>query len=242
MVANKQDSRAGRPSEAELEKAEKPGPPARLTATERKLVAEALRRAEETRNVMEDSLVGYGRWLLVQVFDDDASAALTGRHDNAVWRDLLARAGGPTLRLSERLLYVALHIAAHDKRINDESWRNLEPGRKELLLPLPSESLMREAAQHVTEMKLTQRATRSYVSALLEREGERRKLRLTPGRINAHVRGFRERVTRADYQRSAVATLKKADAEEVKKVREEVAAVRDWATGFLAKLKAGSGR
>lgn len=101
-----------------------------LGAPERKLLAEALRRAEETRDVIEDALVSFGRWLLVNVFDDDAAAALEDRRDNPVWRDLLARAGGPTLRLRERMLYVALHIAAHDKRINDEAWRNLEPGRK----------------------------------------------------------------------------------------------------------------
>ena len=114
-----------------------------LDGAQRKVLAEALRRAEDTRNVMEDALVAFGRWLLVQVFDDDAGAALAGRHHNPVWRSLLARAGGPTLRLSERMLYVAIHIAAHDKRITDEAWRNLEPGRKELLLPLGDEAAMR---------------------------------------------------------------------------------------------------
>ena len=34
------------------------------------------------------------------------------------------------------MLYVGLEIAARDKRINDDVWRTLEPGRKELLLPL----------------------------------------------------------------------------------------------------------
>ncbi len=45
-------------------------PVAGLDAGERKLLAEALRRAEEARNVMEDALVAFGRWLLVHVFDD----------------------------------------------------------------------------------------------------------------------------------------------------------------------------
>ncbi|MBI5514010.1 MAG: hypothetical protein HY909_09600 [Deltaproteobacteria bacterium] len=91
--------------------------PAAATAlddAQRKLLAEALRRAEETRDAVEGALVGLGRWLLVQVFDDDAAAALDGRHQNPVWRELLRRAGGPTLRLSERVLCVALHVAAHD--------------------------------------------------------------------------------------------------------------------------------
>ncbi len=137
-----------------------------LTAPQRALLAEALRRAEETRDVMEDALVSFGRWLLVAVFNDDASAALGDRSDNPVWLDMLHRAGGPTLRLSEKMLYVALHIAARDRRITDEAWRNLEPGRKEILLPLGDDGLMRKAAQHVSAMKLTQRATRAYVASL----------------------------------------------------------------------------
>ena len=79
---------------------------------------------------------------------------------------LLARAGGPTLQLNPRLLYVALHIAARDKRIPDQAWRALEPGRKELRLPLGDDALMREAAEHVQAMKLSQRATRAYVGSL----------------------------------------------------------------------------
>lgn len=210
-----------------------------LDPGERRLLAEALRRAEETRNVMEDALVGFGRWLLVHVFADDAAAALSARHGNRIWTALLARAGGPTLRVSERVLYVALHIAARDKRINDEAWRALEPGRKELLLPLEDEAMMRKAARHVTSMKLTQRATRAYVRALLAERGTPRALRLTPPRIAAQLRGFRERVGDSDYQRKALAALKRGDAEEVDAVRAEVDAVRAWAESFLAKITRG---
>lgn len=207
-----------------------------LDGAQRKMLAEALRRAEETRNVMEDALVTFGRWLLVQVFDDDASAALAGRHQNPVWRSLLARAGGPTLRLSERMLYVALHIAAHDKRINDEAWRNLEPGRKELLLPLGDESTMRRAAQHVTAMKLTQRATRAYVTSVLAESGEERAARLTPRRVVAQVRGFREKVTRGQWQRRAVSALRDGDDEARAAARKELEALQTWAATLLGKL------
>jgi hypothetical protein len=209
--------------------------PEALDAAQRRVLAEALRRAEETRNVMEDALVSYGRWLLVHVFDDDAGAALEGRRDSPLWRELLARAGGPTLRLSERMLYVALHIAAHDKRITDEAWRNLEPGRKELLLPLGDEATMRKAAQHVTAMKLTQRATRAYVAGLMEARGKGREVRLTPARVTATVRSFRERVTKSAWQRRAVAVVKDDDDARAA-VRGELEALRDWADGLLAKL------
>jgi len=207
-----------------------------LDAAQRRVLAEALRRAEETRDVMEDALVSYGRWLLVHVFDDDASAALEGRRDSPLWRELLSRAGGPTLRLSERLLYVALHIAAHDKRITDEAWRNLEPGRKELLLPLGDEAAMRKAAQHVTAMKLTQRATRAYVAGVLEAQGRGREVRLTPARVAAQVRGFRERVAKGAWQRRAVTVVKGGSDDERAAVRGELEALRDWADGLLAKL------
>jgi hypothetical protein len=209
---------------------------AALDAGQRKLVAEALRRAEDTRDVMEDALSSFGRWLLVQVFDDDASAALSDRRDNPVWRELLERAGGPTLRLSERMLYVALHIAAHDKRITDEAWRSLEPGRKELLLPLSDEAAMRRAAQHVTAMKLTQRATRAYVAGLLAERGGEREVRLTPKRVTAQVRTFRERVTKSAWQKRAVAALRDADDEELEVVRREVEALRAWSVALLSKL------
>lgn len=208
----------------------------KLDAAQRRLLAEGLRQAEQTRNVMEDALVGFGRWLLVHVFDDNAAEALGGRHDNPVWRELLARAGGPTLRLSERLLYVALHIAAHDRRIQDEAWRGLEPGRKQLLLPLGDEDLMREAAQHVTAMKLSQRATRAYVAALRAERGEPRAVRLTAPRLAMQVRGFRERVTAKAYQRRALTVIRKADGAERDDVRRELEAVRQWATELLREL------
>jgi hypothetical protein len=69
--------------------------PEPLDAAQRRMLAEALRRAEETRDVMEDALVSYGRWLLVHVFDDDAGAALEGRRDNPLWRELLAARAAP---------------------------------------------------------------------------------------------------------------------------------------------------
>ena len=37
------------------------------------------------------SLVAYGRWIVLHVFDDDAGAALDGKTDNAVWKELLRR-------------------------------------------------------------------------------------------------------------------------------------------------------
>ncbi len=211
--------------------------PAALSAPHRKLLAEALRRAEDTRNVMEDALVSFGRWLLVAVFDDDAAAALGDRSANPVWADLLRRAGGPTLRLNEKMLYVALHIAARDRRITDEAWRNLEPGRKELLLPLGDEAVMREAAQHVTAMKLTQRATRQYVTSLLAAQGKGRAVRVTAPRVASQVRRFRERVASKAYEKKVVAALQAADPAQAKAAIDEIEAVRQWAERLLRRAR-----
>ena len=49
-----------------------------------------------------------------------------------MWQELVRRAGGPTLRISKHMLYVAVRLAAYDKRITDQTWRGLDPGRKEL--------------------------------------------------------------------------------------------------------------
>ncbi len=143
-----------------------------LTKEQRLLLAEALRRAELARDTIEDAVVELGRWLLVHVFEDDSTAALEGRRDNPVWRELLDRAGGPSLKMPARALHISVRIAAFDKRIQDEAWRNLEPGRKELLLPLRSEEALREGAQHVTAMKLSHRDTKAYVKAHLPPQGE----------------------------------------------------------------------
>jgi hypothetical protein len=143
-----------------------------LKKEQKLLLAEAIRRGEECRNRVEDAVVEYGRWVLLHIFENDAAAAIEGKRDNAVWHALVERAGGPTMRISRTMLYLCVQIAAHDKRINDEAWRNLEPGRKALLLPLRDEALLRQAAQHVTAMKLTQDATKAYVRSLRSEQGK----------------------------------------------------------------------
>ncbi len=208
-----------------------------LTPAQRRVFAEALRRAEDTRNVMEDTLVSFGRWVLVHVFEDDAAAALEHRADNPVWMSLLARAGGPTLQLSPRLLYVALHIAARDKRITDQAWRMLEPGRKELLLPLGDEALMREAAQHVQAMKLSQRATRAYVDGLRSEHGRARRSRLTGRGLASRVKRLGATVATASFARQAArAAAELSDAERAE-VRRDVEALRAWSSELLRVLR-----
>lgn len=208
-----------------------------LSNEQRELLPEALRLAEQTRNVVEDALLEFGRWVLVHVFADDAKAALEQRRDNALWCELLLRAGGPSLRLSRKFLYLAVTFAAHDKRIQDESWRLLEPGRKEFLLPLRDEPLMRKAAQHVIAMKLSQRATKQYVRSVLEAEGIRVKVQTPAPRLEAKVRKFREAVSDPAFQRGLARSLKSLGPEEKSAMKKELEGLRSWANELLAVMR-----
>lgn len=95
---------------------------------------------------------------------------------------------------------------------------------------------MRRAAQHVSAMKLTQRATRAYVASLRAERGEERNARLTPKRLTAQVRVFRQRVANAAWQRRARSVAAKADPDDREAVREELEALRSWSAAMLAKL------
>ena len=83
---------------------------------------------------LQSKVAAFGRWLLDAVFANDAAEALDLKTKNPVWLELVRRAGGPTLRVSSKMLYVALRLAAYDKRITDQTWRGLDAGRKELLM------------------------------------------------------------------------------------------------------------
>jgi hypothetical protein len=115
---------------AALVRAEHGGAPVHLTKEERGVLDEALRLGADLADEIGNKTVSYGRWLLETVFDNDASAALDDKGHNPVWLELVRRAGGPTLALSRRMLYVALQVAAHDKQITDQSWQRLDAGRK----------------------------------------------------------------------------------------------------------------
>ena len=66
------------------------------------------------------------------MFNSDAQAALGRRDRNPVWRELMRRAGGPTLRLNDRILSVILRSAAWTKSVNDEAFTGLEArGRRQ---------------------------------------------------------------------------------------------------------------
>ncbi|MFO0631109.1 MAG: hypothetical protein U0325_36535 [Polyangiales bacterium] len=208
-----------------------------LDAAQRKQMAEALRRCEEVRVEMESALVDFGRWALVNLFDDDAAEALSGGRANPVWRALLARAGGPTLRLSARMLSVALHVAAYDKRIQDESWRGLDVGRKEILLPLGDDKMLRAAAKRVSSLKLTQRATRDLVGSMQAEAGRGKVVRLTAPRLSARVRRMREAIAPKPFLRKVETLGRDLDDDAREALVREVNALREAADSLLEALR-----
>lgn len=203
----------------------RPAPPA-LNKDESPVFDEALRRGEDARDRMEHALVEYGTWLLAHVFGGDTSAALEHRRDNAIWMNLLSRAGGRTLKLSAKFLNVAVRIAAYDKRIQSDSWRLLEPARKELLLPLANEGLLREASSHVVDAGLGYEATRSYVANLRSEQGESPKARVTGPRVRRLFSGFRERIEAKAFVSRVGALGSELEGGEKKALKDELRAVR----------------
>ena len=214
--------------------------PVKLTAGERTLLHEALRRGEDLRTELETSVTSYGRWLLGAIFDDDAAAALDEKGNNGVWRELVRRAGGPTLRIGRRMLYVALQLAARDKRIADSTWRGLDAGRKELLLPLADDARLRDAAQHVAKFNLTQASTRQYVAGLLESDGRPRAVRLTVPRLVARVQKLRETIGSPAAMRKVEALREATHPRERARAADELDELRDVLGKIARSLRAKS--
>jgi hypothetical protein len=202
-----------------------PDNPVALDRAQEALLAEALLQGERARDAVEDAVMEFGRWLLLHVFDNNAQAATDLRVRNPVFLELLRRAGGPTLGLSVRAIYVALHAAAYDRRIADATWRGLTLARKELLLPLGEEAQIRQAARHVAKFNLSHRDTRTYVSHLLTRAGTPRQVRVTLPRLAARMRDLRERSGAPVLERAA-ALARDASPEQRTEVLEEVRALR----------------
>jgi hypothetical protein len=208
------------------------GAPVHLNAGEKKVFAEALRLGADLADEVESKVSAYGRWLLEAVFQNDTAAALDEKTKNPIWQELVRRAGGPTLRINRKMLYISVRLAAYDKRISDQTWRGLDAGRKELLLPLREDRRLRDAAQHVSKFNLTQTKTTEYVNELLAEDGEAPTLRLTAPLLMGRMKKIRESLAGAAVLkkvRALKADLEDSDrqalAGEIDKVREVLGAL-----------------
>jgi hypothetical protein len=212
-----------------------------LTVPEKGVLNEALRLGEDLREELEHSITRYGRWLLATVFQDDVSSALDEKTKNPVWLELTRRAGGPTLRISRHVLYVALEIAALDRRVTQQSWRGLDSGRKEELLPLKHDSNgLRRAAQHVSSLNLTRTQAKGYVSEILKEGGKARQVRLTSAQIVNRVSKLHALLDAASMRKRFGELRAGMKAQEREKVAGEIEKLRG-VLGDMAKVVRGRG-
>jgi hypothetical protein len=220
-----------------LVRAEHGGAPVRLDAAERQVFNEALRLGADLADEVEAKVAAYGRWLLESVFSNDAAAALDERTKNKVWMELVRRSGGPTLRIGHRMLYIAVRLAAYDKRISDQTWRGLDAGRKELLLPLRQDRRLRDAAQHVTKFNLTQTKTKAYVGELLAKEGEAQAVRLTAPLLIGRMKKIHETLGSASTLRKLRALHGELEVAERKALVVEIEKARDALTAVAREVR-----
>ena len=234
-MAKRAKTSPARPSA--LVRAEHGGAPVHLNAAEQKVFGEALRLGADLADELEAKVSAFGRWLLQAVFANDAAAALDDRTKNPVWQELVRRAGGPTLRISKHMLYVAVRLAAYDKRITDQTWRGLDPGRKELLLPLREDRRLRDAAQHVAKFNLTQTKTTAYVSELLTEEGEPAQVRVTMPLLMRRMEKIREALGGAAVLKKVRALHGEMDAKERQALAGEIDKVREVLTAIAREVR-----
>ncbi len=221
-----------------LVRAEHDEKPVALSTLERTLLNEALRRGEDTRVAVEASLTTYGRWLFGAIFKDDAQAALDDRSDNKVWLELVRRAGGPTLQIDRSGLYLALRIAALDKHLGDETWHGLSVVRKRLLLPLSTDTRLREGARHVAKYNLSHVAIKGYVSEVMSDAGRPTPVRFTVPALVARVQKLKETLGSAAALRRAAELRDSASEGERVKAAKELEGLRE-VLGKLAKALRG---
>lgn len=207
-------------------RAERGSPPVKLTAAQQHLLDRALAEGGRLKTELESAVSTYGRWLLVEVFDNDARRALDEWGKNPVWLELVRRAGGPSLGISRTVLYAALRLAANDKRVTDQAWQRLDVARKQLLLPLREPPMLRQAAQHVMKWNLTQAKTKEYVTELLAEDGKKRIVRLTRAGLVGRVRKLRENLGSAAVLKRAGELAEKMSAKERAEVVREMTALR----------------
>jgi hypothetical protein len=226
-----------RPRPSALVRAEHGGAPVHLSAGEKRVFSEALRLGADLADEVEGKVTAFGRWLLEAVFGNDAAAALDDKTKNPIWLELVRRAGGPTLRVSKKVLYVALRLAAYDKRITDQTWRGLDSGRKELLLPLREDRRLRDAAQHVSKFNLTQTKTSAYVGALLAETGEAPQVRLTAPVLMARMKKIRESLGGAAVLKKVRALHGDLDASERQTLAGEIDKVREVLSAIAREVR-----
>lgn len=203
-----------------------------LSTEERKLVAEAVRLGQALHDQLQASIRGYGAWLVERVFEGDPDAALEAAERDPVWVELARRAGTRALSLPPATLYLALRVAAYDARIRAAVWRDLDLGRKALLLPLGDDELLVLGAEAAREGELTHAEVKAWVTAQLAARGRPRRVRVHPKALRRRLHAMTQTLSRPALVRRFDAIRGEMDPDERAALAAEVDALR----GALARL------
>lgn len=208
-----------------------------LSAAERAVLAEAVARGEALRKQSDEAVAGFGRWLFAQVFGDDSTATIAHRDDSGLWRAIADAADSARMRLPLALVEAAVLCAAYDQRLNSDSWRALDFGRKSRLLRLEQDKLLRQGAQHVLSANLSAKATEQYVREVLREQGEPVQTRLSMGRVQRRIADFSERLSARDFTRRFDQLVRAADDEQKQTLLAEIEAAQAALSAMRARVK-----
>ncbi len=210
----------------------------RLSDADRALLQSVIERAALVHETVESTWTEFGRWVFVQVFGEDSTSAIDHRGDNPVYEELLRLADGPKVRIRAEDLERATLCAAYDKRLNNDSWRALNYGRKWRLLRLDNEKLLRKGAQYVLASNLDTRGVESYVRNVLAERETGLDTRVNFRALTGQLRRVTQRVTTDAFLKQLASAAKQLDDEQRERVVAQIEAARDALDVLHKKLRA----
>lgn len=209
----------------------------KLSPEDRAVLAEAISRADAARSAIDSQWTELGRWIFAHVFGEDTASAIDHRDDNPIWNALYALADSPKVRVRHDELDRAVLTAAYDKRLNSDSWRALDFGRKWRLLRLADDKLLRKAATHVLSASLDTRQTEAYVRNLLAEQAEEPAVRASVPALVGQLDRITERVSAKPYARQLEAAAKKLSDEQREALLASLDSAREALEALHARLK-----
>lgn len=216
----------------------KPAKGSRLSDTDRALLQSVVARAASVHETVESTWTDFGEWVFTQVFGEDSTSAIEHADDNPVYTELLKLADGPRVRVRPEDIERATLCAAYDKRLNNDSWRALNYGRKWRLLRLEDEKLLRKAAQHVLSSNLDTRGVETYVRNVLAERGAAIETRVNLRALTGQLQRVTERVSSDAFLKKLSSAAKELDEDQRERMMEQVDAARTALEVLHKKLSA----
>lgn len=132
---------------------------------------------------------------------------------------------------------IPFEVGGEIARLADQTWRGLDVGRKELLLPLATDERLREGAQHVSKFNLTHASTRQYVAQVLRADGRSKRVRLTVPHLVTRVQKLHASLAGAAVARRLDELRSSAEPAARAKAADELEKLRDLLTELARSLR-----